>query len=164
MRGVVGATGRLAVNAEGHLTRGDPVSDLGLGIRHMTWSKDGFRLAPFAHLEFGGSGMDGYFGLAGQVDGSRVDVDMSLSLLTMRAEEEASTAQLILPPDSMTALDAGVTLSPASQQELRLGVLSDDQFQLSLGYRWLGPWWLVSADLLYWPDSTGARLMAALRF
>ena len=67
------------------------------------------------------------------------------------------------PPASMTALDAGVTLSPASQQELRLGVLSDDRLRLTLGYRWLGPWWLISADLMYWPGDTGARMLAALK-
>ena len=164
MRGVVGAGPRLAINAEGHLTRGDPISDLGIGLRHNIWSQDGFTLAPFAHLEFDGAGTDGYFGLAGHVDGARADIDASLSLLTMRAEEGASTAQLLLPPESMTALDAGVTIAPASQQELRLGVLSDERMRLSLGYRWLGPWWLVSADLLYRPGDTGARLLAALRF
>ena len=108
--------------------------------------------------------MDGYFGLAGHVNGSRADVDVSLSLLALRTEKQASTAELLLPPASMTALDAGVTLSPASQQELRLGVLSDDRVRLTLGYRWLGPWWLISTDLLYWPGDAGARLLAALRF
>ncbi|MFT5681139.1 MAG: hypothetical protein ACI8RZ_002045 [Myxococcota bacterium] len=164
MRGVVGAGPRLAINAEGHLTRGDPLSDLGLGIRHIVLNKDGFRLAPFAHLEFDGAGMDGYFGLAGQADGSKVDFDASLSLLRFRAEESASSATLLLPPESMTALDAGVTIAPASQQELRVGILSDERVRLSLGYRWLGPWWLISADLLYRPNDAGARLVASLRF
>ena len=164
VRGVVGAGPRLAINAEGHLTRGDPISDLALGIRHTTWNRDGFRLAPFGHFTFDGSGMDGHFGLAGHVDGSRADVDVSLSLLSLRTEEQANTAELLLPPASLTALDAGVTLSPASQQELRLGVLSDDRLRLTLGYRWLGPWWLISADLMYWPGDTGARMLAALRF
>ncbi len=164
MRGVVGASPRMAINAEGHLTRGDPLSDLGLGIRHIVYSKDGFRLAPFAHLEFDGAGMDGYFGLAGHADGSRADLDVSLSLLTLRADEGASQATLLLPPESMTALDAGVTISPASQQELRMGILSDERVRLTLGYRWLGPWWLISADLLFWPGDTGARLVASLRF
>lgn len=164
MRGVVGAGPRLAINAEGHLTRGDPLSDLGIGIRHIAWNKDGFRLAPFGHLEFDGVGMDGYFGLSGHADGARADIDVSLSLLTLRADEGASTAQLLLPPEAMTALDAGVSIAPASNQELRIGILSDDRVRMTLGYRWLGPWWLVSADLLYWPGDTGARLLAALRF
>ncbi len=164
MRGVVGAGPRLAINAEGHLTRGDPISDLGIGLRHIVWNKEGFRLAPFGHFEFNGAGMDGIIGLAGQVDGSKLDFDASLSLLTFRAEESAGSATLLLPPQSMTALDAGVTFAPASQQELRLGILSDDRVRLSLGYRWLGPWWLISADLLLWPDDTGARLVASLRF
>lgn len=164
MRGVVGAGPRLAINAEGHLTRGDPISDLGIGLRHIVWNKEGFRLAPFGHFEFNGVGMDGIIGLAGQVDGSKLDFDASLSLLTFRAEENAGSATLLLPPQSMTALDAGVTLAPASQQELRLGILSDDRVRMSLGYRWLGPWWLISADLLLWPDDTGARLVASLRF
>ncbi|MDG1480790.1 MAG: hypothetical protein P8R54_14440 [Myxococcota bacterium] len=164
MRGVVGAGPRLAINAEGHLTRGDPISDLGIGIRRIVWNQEGFRLAPFGHLEFSGDTMDGIIGMSGQVDGSTLDFDASLSLLTFRAEEGAESATLLLPPQSMTALDAGITIAPASQQELRMGILADERVRLSLGYRWLGPWWLISADLLLWPNDTGARLVAAARF
>ena len=164
-RGVVGVGHRTAINFEGHLALGDPVVDLGAGVRTTVLSRDGFRLAPFGHFEFGGDNLDGYAGLAGIVDGDRVNVDASLSIIQLGLAEQSSTGTIILPPEGMAAFDAGAAIAPASGQELRGGLLyREEQLRFSVGYRWFGDWWLVNADLLLWPDDTSARVTGGLRF
>jgi len=164
MRGVVGLGYRTALSAEGHLSLGDPVADLGLGVRTIVLSQDGFRLAPFGHFVFNGDGLDGYIGLAGHVTSDRLNFDASFTLLQLDIQEGSSQGQLLLPPEALTAFDLGVALAPAAGQELRIGAMYQERFRLTLGYRWLGPWWLVQADLLWWPGETGARVTAGLRF
>ncbi|MFT4979345.1 MAG: hypothetical protein ACI8S6_005255 [Myxococcota bacterium] len=164
MRGVVGLGYRTALSAEGHLSLGDPVADLGLGVRTIVLSTDGFRLAPFGHFVFNGDGLDGYLGLAGHMTADRVDIDASFTLVQLDLSEGSSEGSIILPPDAMNAFDLGVSIAPAGGQELRIGALYQDRFRLTLGYRWLGDWWLVQADLLWWPRDTGARVLAGLRF
>ena len=164
LRGVVGLGNRTALSAEGHLRTGGPLTIPGIGLRTIAIRQDGFSLAPFAQLSFSGSGMSGLLGLAGVVDGQKADLDASVGLIGLAFAEGASTGTVTLPPASMTAMDLGVTLQPAAGQELRVGLLSSDRVRFSLGYRWLGQWWLVSGDVLYWPGDTGARAMAGLRF
>ena len=163
-RGVVGLGYRTALNAEGHLNLSDPVSDLSLGLRTIVLSQDGFRLAPFGHFVFSETQTTGYLGLAGHMSGDRLDLDASFSLAHLVLVEGTSEGTLILPPDALSAFDIGATLSPAGGQELRVGALYQERFRLTFGYRWLGEWWLVQADLLWWPKDTGARVLAGLRF
>lgn len=163
-RGVVGLGYRTALNFEGHLALGDPLVDLGAGIRTIVVSREGFRLAPFGHFEFGGDSLDGYLGLSGHMSGDRLDLDASLSLLRLDLTEGAGQGALLLPPAGMTALDVGAAFAPAKGQELRGGLLYQERLRFSVGYRWFGSWWLVNADLLLWPADTSARITAGLRF
>ena len=163
-RGVVGLGYRTALNFEGHLALGDPVADLGAGVRTIVLSREGFRLAPFGHFEFGGDHLDGYLGLSGHMSGENLDLDASFSLIRLDLAEGSSEGALILPPPGMAAFDLGAAFAPAKGQELRGGLLYQDRLRFSVGYRWLGPWWLVCADLLLWPKDTSARVTAGLRF
>ncbi|MEL6342204.1 MAG: hypothetical protein AAFV53_03675 [Myxococcota bacterium] len=164
VRGVVGIGAKTALNAEGHLSLTDPFTDLNLGLRTIVLRNAGVQLAPFIHLGFGGDGLDGTAGLAGQLNGDAITADASIGLIGFTANDGDTGGTFTLPPEAMRVFEGGVAFAPAKRQELRLGLLSRDQAWFTVGYRWKGPWWLISGDLLFWPGDLGARAMAGVRF
>lgn len=160
LQGIVGATSRLAINALGYVGGGG--SGLGLGMRYRVLAQDGFGLAPYAQLEIAPAGTDAFLGLAGAFDGDAVSLDASLTLLGAHTASGGGT--LVLPPRALAWFEAGVTFYPARRQELRLGAISRDEFELAVTYRWHGAWWYVEPSILYWPDDLTARAAAGVRF
>lgn len=160
LQGVVGATPHLAINARGELGAG--ASEMGVGLRYLAFSRDGFSLAPFGHFEFGDHRTDVFLGLAGAVAGQSVGVDASLTLVGAQTSNGAGT--LVLPPGALAWFEAGLTFHPAKRQELRLAAVSEDRFQVAATYRWYGSWWFVEPSILFWPDDLSARAQAGVRF
>lgn len=160
LNGIVGATSRLAINLAGEAGRQG--SGLGVGARYIVLSKEGFRLAPYAQLQLYDHHSEAWLGLAGSVTGDTVGVDASLTLIG--ANTSNGQGALVLPPRALAWFEAGLTFHPAHNQELRVGAISQDHFQLVATYRWHGNWWYVEPSVLYWPDDLSARAMAGVRF
>ena len=165
LKGIVGAGQIVAINAEGYVGAGGDGGrwpDLGVGARFLVLNKDGFGLAPYGHFEFEGRTLDSFLGLAGAFSGEHIRVDASLTLIA--AETGNGGGTVILPPDAMAWLEAGVAFFPARGQELRLGALSRDELLATVTYRWFGGWWYVEPSLMYWPGELSARAHAGVRF
>lgn len=163
IKGIIAPVNRLALSAEGVVgSGGDPLPDLGVGLRYSVLDKEGFTLAPFNQLEITGRALTDYLGLAGGWAGTQVALDASLSLFAAESQGERGT--FVLPPEALRWLEGGVTFYPARQQELRVGALSRDVFQLTLTYRWMGRWWYVEPSLMWWPGDLDARAHAGVRF
>lgn len=159
-QGIVGATSRLAINVDGALQEGG--GGLGLGLRYRALVKDGFALAPYAQFEFASAGTSTYLGLAGAFAGDGATLDASLTLFAAQTYDGHGT--VVAPPDALGWFEAGLTFYPAKQQELRLGVLGQQDLNLAVTYRWRGSWWYVEPSLLWWPEDLSAQLGAGVRF
>lgn len=160
LQGIVGVAPKLAINARGEV--GDGNGELGLGLRYLAMNKEGFTLAPYSHFELGDHRTDAYLGLAGAVSGNAVGIDASLTLIGAHTTNGSGT--LVLPPQALQWFEAGLTFHPARRQELRVGAIREDRFQLVATYRWHGEWWYVEPSILYWPDDLSARAQAGVRF
>ena len=160
LQGIVGATPKLAINAAGFI--GNGAADVGVGFRYMVLSKQGFTLAPTAQFQIGQGDTDTYIGLAGSFFGDGATLDASLTLIGANTHD--GTGSLVLPPHALRWFEAGVTFHPAKRQELRIGAINQDDFQLVATYRWRGDWWFVEPSVLWWPEDLAARLQAGVRF
>lgn len=162
LKGIVGASSRVAFNAEGFLGGAPGYPDVGLGVRVRVIEESNASLAPYLQVDFHDSATHSYAGLAGAIAADTFTFDASLTLLG--AQTDNGRGSLVGPPDALRWLEAGLTWHPAPSQELRLGAISRDRFQMALSYRWLGSWWYVEPDLQYWPHDLDARLHAGVRF
>lgn len=160
LQGIVGATPNLAINAAGFL--GNGVADVGLGLRYTVLNKQGFALAPYSQFEFGQGDTDTYLGLAAAFYGDGATLDGSLTLIGAHTHD--GQGSLVLPPNALRWFEAGVSFRPARRQEVRLGAINQERFQLAVTYRWRGEWWYVEPTVLWWPDDLAARLQAGVRF
>lgn len=162
IKGIVGATSRLAFNAEGFIGGAPGYPDVGAGVRYRVIEESHASVAPYLQVDFHDQATNSYAGVAGAFAGDHITFDGSLTLLG--ASMNGGEGRLIGPPAALRWLEAGLTWHPAQRQELRLGAISRDVFQMALSYRWLGSWWYVEPDLLYWPGDLDARLHAGVRF
>ncbi len=160
LQGILGLGPKLALNARGEVAQGN--GELGLGLRFIALNKEGFTLAPYGHFELGQNHTDAFLGLSAAVSGNSVGIDASLTLIG--AETHSGSGTMVLPPSALRWFEAGLTFHPARRQELRIGAISEDRFQMAATYRWYGEWWYVEPSILYWPDDLSARAQAGVRF
>jgi len=163
LRGVFGPTDRWAVMGSGRASADGGIEDIQTGLRWTAIKHKGLSVAPFLHSGWSRTGSDAIMGAAVHMETMMGELDGSVSVFGLRSGSEGP--ELARPRDAAEAFEAGWTLFPTYNQELRLGVISRrEEIDLTLSMRWLGKWVLLCGDLIYWPGDLGAQAHVGLRF